>query len=272
MTNFREQYGPWALVTGASAGIGREFALQLAAHKLNLILVARRKRSLEALSQEIQQMHGVETIIVPLDLRTDTFLDQLRTATAGREVGFLVNNAGTVIMGKFIENDLNEELGSLSLNTRVPLALSHFYGREMMKHGRGGILIVSSMVAFMGAPRMANYAATKAYDLLLGETLNYELSGSGVDVATLLPGFTSPGFTDHLDLSRLPMPIAKTPAVVRTALQAMGRKSLIIPGVMNKLMYWLTPMMPRRMNTAMMGIMMGRVGWKAVTATSEARV
>ncbi|MFQ5477878.1 MAG: SDR family NAD(P)-dependent oxidoreductase [Candidatus Krumholzibacteriia bacterium] len=262
MDRFKDRYGPWAIVTGASAGIGREFATQIAAEGINLVLVARRKELLDSLGTALEKDHGVETVAVSVDLRNPEFLEPIRAATEGREIGLLVNNAGLGRVGEFLENDLDEEAGIVDVNVRAPMMLSHTYGREMVKRRRGGIMIVGSMVAFMAVPRMGNYTATKAYNLILGEVLNHELSPHGVKVSTLLPGFTAPGFTDNLDLSRVPMPIAKTPVVVRKAMRAMGRKTLVIPGVMNKMMYAMVPKMPRAMNTAMMGMMMKRVRWK----------
>ncbi|MFQ5417897.1 MAG: SDR family NAD(P)-dependent oxidoreductase [Myxococcota bacterium] len=268
MATFKESYGPWALVTGASAGIGRECARQIAAEGINLVLVARRKNLLEELGRELSAEHGVECVAAPVDLRAPGFLDPIRAATEGREIGLLVNNAGIGSFGDFLEADLEELQAILAVNTTAPTVLCHAYGREMAKRKRGGILMVSSMVAFMSAPRMWNYPASKAYDLLLGEALNYEFRDHGIAVSTLLPGFTAPGFTDNLDLSRVPMPIAKTPKVVRTALRTLGRRSLILPGLMNKMMYRMSSMMPRRVNVAMIGMMNKRIGWKDEAATS----
>ncbi len=259
MKDFEKRYGPWALVTGASVGIGRELARQIAAEGLNLVLVARRRRLLEELGEELRAAHGVETLSVPVDLRDSSFLEEIRVATADCEVGLLVNNAGIGTIGAFLDGDAEELRAMIEVNTTVPTVLSLEYGREMAARRRGGVLFVSSMVAFMGAPRMRNYPATKAYDLLLGEALHYELRAHGVDVSTLLPGFTAPGFTDNLDLSRVPMPIAKTPKVVRSALRGLGRRSLIIPGLMNKMMYRMAGIMPRGLNSAMMGAVNSRI-------------
>jgi short-subunit dehydrogenase len=266
MPELKDRFGPWAIVTGASEGIGREFARQIAAEGIDLILVARRKNLLEDLGRDLSNEYGVECIAVPADLSSPGFLDTIRAATEGREIGLLVNNAGIGSLGEFLEADQEELRGILAVNTTAPTVLSHSYGREMARRGRGGILMVSSMVAFMSAPHMWNYPATKAYILLLGEALNYELGGHGVAVSTVLPGFTSPGFTDQLDVSRIPMPIAKSPKVVQIALRGLGRRSVILPGFMNTMMYRMSGLLPRRLNVSLMGMSNKRIRWKHETA------
>lgn len=263
MKHFKEQFGPWAIVTGSSAGIGKEFARQLAQAGLNLVLVARRKELLEKVEQELGREFGIQTRSLALDLRDPEFIKPIQEVTRDIEIGLLVNNAGTGILGEFLENSLEDELGVLQLNTRVPLTLSHVYGKQMVKRGRGGIVMLSSMVALTGVPRFANYTATKAYDLLLGEALNYELKKHGVHVVTLMPGFTQSEYMSKMDVSRLPMPIAKTDAVVRKAIRTLGRKRLAIPGLMNKMMYRTMPLMGRGTNVSMMGMMMKRLAMKA---------
>ncbi len=263
MNKFQKAYGPWAIVTGASAGIGAEFAEQLAGRGLNLVLVARRADLLETLENDLKASHKIDVRTVPLDLCARDFLATLHEATHDIDVGLLVNNAGTGIMGSFLENDLDAELGVLALNTRAPLILSHTFGKRMAARGGGGIIMVSSMVALTGVPRFAHYSATKAYDMVLGESLRYELKSSGVDVVTLMPGFTKSEYTSKLDLSRVPMPLASTDAVVRKALNKLGHGSKAIPGLMNKIMYATMPLMGRNVNTSVMGSLMGRMSMKA---------
>jgi short-subunit dehydrogenase len=262
MHSLKEQYGPWAIVTGASAGIGVEFARQLAAEGLNLVLVARRTTMLEAHAKQLQEEFGIETRSVSLDLCDPHFLPSLLDETDDLEIGLLVNNAGTGALGEFLQNDLQDEIRTVELNTIAPLALSHTFGKKMAQRGRGGIIIVSSMVALTGVPRFANYAATKAYDLVLAEGLRYEFKQHGIDVLGLLPGFTHSETMSKMDTSRLPMPIASTSKVVSKALRSLGRRALVVPGFVPKMMGVMMNLMPRGVNTAMMGMTMARIEWK----------
>ena len=179
MKHFRYTYGPWALITGASSGLGAEFSRQLAAKGLNLVLVARRSDRLQDLSQNLSLTYSIDTRVVPLDLAQDDFLPQLTQTTAGLDIGLLVNNAGAALHHDFLANDLETELQILSLNTRSPLMLAHHYGQQLLQRRRGGIIFLSSVVGLVGSPQRSNYAATKGHNLLLAEGLAAELTPSG---------------------------------------------------------------------------------------------
>src|SRR5215510_15969656 len=141
---FVERYGPWALVTGASAGIGAEFARQLSQMGLNLVLVARRRQRLEDLACELESKNKVHVRIVVADLARPDFLPAIRSVTNSIEVGLLVNNAGFGLAGRFLEHELEEELNLLNVNCRAPLILTHEFGRQMAQRRKGGIIFVSS--------------------------------------------------------------------------------------------------------------------------------
>ncbi|MBL4849918.1 MAG: SDR family NAD(P)-dependent oxidoreductase [Planctomycetes bacterium] len=270
MKKLTDRFGPWALVTGATAGIGHEFAKQLAADGMNIVLVARRRALLEQRAGEIAAKYGVETLTVALDLSRDGFMTTLRAATEGLLIGVVINNAGTGVLGEFLGNDIDRELDILNLNTRAPLLISHAYGREMAQRGRGALLIVSSVMGVLATPRFAHYAATKAYGLLLAESLRAELHDQGVDVLALLPGFTRSEFVDNLDLSKLPMPIADPQHVVAAALRGIGRSSVVVPGLMNRILFAMAPFLPRAFKAWMMGMIMKRVGRKSVPRLERA--
>ncbi len=260
---FQRKYGPWAIVTGASAGIGAEFARQIAGKGLNVVLVARRAQKLEDLANKLQQKYGVETRVVALDLTTPDFLSTLREATADLEVGLLVNNAGAAELGGFLDNSIESELRILDLNVRAPMALSHAYGRDFSKKGRGGIVILSSMVGLVGVSGFTNYAATKAYDLILAEGLAKELGPQGVDVIGVAPGFTESEYMSGMDLSRLPvpLPLMKTSDLVNIGLNKLGTNTpFVVPGLMNHMMHWTFKVLGRKGSTAMMSWMIGRLG------------
>jgi len=194
MKVFVERFGPWALVTGASSGIGEAFARRLAEFGMNLVLVARREDRLRKLADDLQGHHSVSTRVVPIDLSCDDFLPAIDQATADVQIGLLVNNAGVVTSGNFLDNDLDSELTLLHINNRAPLILTHHFGRAMRQRGRGGIIFLTSTVVFAGVPMWSNYAASKAYDLVLAEGLAKELHDDGVSVLALGPGPTGTEF------------------------------------------------------------------------------
>jgi short-subunit dehydrogenase len=255
VTDFVERYGPWALVTGASSGIGAEFARQLAGRGLHLVLVARRDDRLEASGAELQSQHGVEVRTVGLDLREPGFLDLLEPAVAGLEIGLLVNNAGAALSGPLLEQDLDPQVALIHLNCRAPLVLTHRFGRPMAERGRGGIIFLSSTVAMNGGPMMAAYAATKAWNLTLADALTTELAPAGVHVQALVPGMTrTEGLEGSMDLDRLLFrPMDVTP-VVEQSLEGLGRRAVVVPGPLNKATTFATRfLLPRRLRHGLMG-------------------
>lgn len=258
-TSFQSRYGPWALVTGASAGIGREYAVQLARRGLSVALVARRQPLLDELAATLQREYGVQARVIAADLTDPQALRRIAEQTADLDVGLLVNNAGTAAYGAMLDNDLDAELLAVDLNVRAPLALSWHFGRRMRDRGRGGLLVVSSMVGLLGVARFANYAATKAYDLTLAEGLRAEIGGV-VDVHAVLPGFTESEYMDGYDMSAIPMPLAKASSLVRGSLRRLGRAgALLVPGWSNWLMAQMMAITPRWLNTWMFGQMVRRL-------------
>ncbi|MEK6249385.1 MAG: SDR family oxidoreductase, partial [Planctomycetales bacterium] len=231
------KYGPWALVTGASAGIGEEFARQLAAEGFNLVLTARRKHRLIALAKNLESRFNIKTRIVVVDLIEPGALDAIHALTRDIVVGLLINNAGVENHGPFVTQDLVSETKLLQLNIVTPMQLAHHFARQMQQRGRGGILFVSSVGGYGAWPYLANYAASKAYLLTLGESLHYELAKQGVDVTVLSPGLTDTAMADNIgsnvDLSRFPMRTMQPQKVVRKGLKSLGKKPSVIPGIWN---------------------------------------
>lgn len=243
MNEFRKKYGSWALVTGASSGIGEEFSKQLAARGMNLILVARRQERLEQLANELGQQYGVQCKVIAGDLEMAEFLTELDTATAPLEVGLLVNNAGFAQTGYFLARPVEEHLSLLHVNCRAPLMLAHTYGDRMAKRGRGGIINVASAVAFLPMPHWGNYAASKAYLLSFSEALGFELQERGVDVLALCPGATRTEFANVAGTRDAGMEAID---VVACALKSLGRRPLVIAGFGNRLIVLLTRLFSRR--------------------------
>ncbi len=239
---FSNRYGPWALITGASAGIGAEFARQIAARGVNVALVARRQAKLDALAEDLGRRHGVETLTIAADLTDPGFLDTLTGSLATRHIGLLVNNAGFGNVGAFLDSDIDSELRMLELNCRAPLILTHHFGQRMRDEGRGGIIMMASIAGLIPNPYLAHYGATKAWNRFLGEGLTVELKRAGVDVTSVCPGPTQSEFFESAEVDPSTWPaaaragIGSAEGVVAAGLHGLGRHAQVVPGWTNKLM------------------------------------
>jgi len=246
MTDFVQKYGPWAIITGASSGIGEEFAKQLAARKMNLVLVARRKEKLELLSRELIKAHGIEVKIVFADLSNPDFLEKIQSVASSLEIGLLVNNAGFALTGEFLGHTLEEELSLLNVNCRAPLMLAHTFGKKMAQRGNGGIINVASASAFLPMPFWTNYAASKAYLLHFSEGLGYELRKKGVDVLALCPGSTRTEFSKVAGTTSGGM---EPNQVVELGLKKLGKQPVAIAGFSNKIISFISRFFSRKLLT-----------------------
>jgi uncharacterized protein len=253
-TRLNERYGPWAVVTGASDGIGRACARELATAGLHLVLVARRQAQLETLAAELRAQHDVDVVVVVADLSTQGGVLAVTEATAPRDVGLLVAAAGYGTSGDFVDATLDDELAMLDVNCRAVVALAHEFGRRFVTRGRGGLVLFSSLLAFQGVPRAANYAATKAYVQALAEGLRLELAPRGVDVLASAPGPVATGFAARASMT---MSFAQTPEeVARGTLAALGRWGTVRPGRLAKLLEASLKLLPRWGRVRMMGVVM----------------
>lgn len=257
MRRMRDRYGPWALVTGASSGIGASFARQLAARRFNLVLVARRAERLREIADDLKNRHSISTQVIVADLARDDFMPLIEMGTEGLEIGLLVNNAGTGEPGNFLTSDLDEELRMLNLNCRAPLVLTHYFGRAMRQRGRGGVIFLSSVVAFAGMPAWSTYASTKAQNLLFAEGLSVELERDGIDVLAICPGTTR---TELLALNGLGRLLSVKPErVAGLALRKLGRKRRVTVGLISKAIVLSTRLQPRSLNTRIFGAVFNMV-------------
>lgn len=252
--SFLSKYGEWAVVTGASSGIGREIARQLAEAGFNLVLVARRLADLEQLAAETVGKHQREVIVLPLDLGTSGASAAVFDATAHLNTGLLVNAAGFGLGGLFLDNALTEESSMIDVNCRALMELTHRFGTRFAAQGRGGIILFSSIVAFQGVPRSANYAATKAFVQSLGEGLGDELSPRGVDVLISQPGPTHSGFAARAGM-RLGK-AEKAENVASATLAALGRRTRVTPGLLSKLLIGSLMTAPRFLRVRIMKLVM----------------
>jgi len=233
--DFKEEYGNWALVTGASSGIGEEFAKRFAAFGMNLILVARRKERLEKLSQELSTKYNITVVTAPIDLTTDNFLEDLKKYTSDIEIGILVNNAGIGSNGEFIDANPDKEAEMVKLNCLAPTLLTHYFVKQMIERRKGAIIFLGSVVGFQPTPFMATYSATKAFNSFLGYALWYELKKYNIDVLSLNPGGTATEFQRLAKSNTGPLP-RTVEQVVITALKALGKKPGVVDGFYNKVL------------------------------------
>jgi hypothetical protein len=223
-----ERYGGWAVVTGASAGIGAEFARALAAEGMPVVLAARREDRLKDLASELERRHGVETRVVAVDLGAPDGGERLAEAVDDLDVGMVVNNAGFGYAGAFAKLELPRLREMVLLNCLAPLVLTARLLPRLRQRGRGAVIVVGSIAGHQPLPLHGVYGATKAFDRLFGESLWGELRGSGVDVLVLEPGSTASEF--HQRAGELPHAGAPAAEVVRTALDALGQQPSVVHG------------------------------------------
>ncbi len=185
--------GKWALVTGASAGIGAALARELAKCGANLVLTARRVERLESLADELRRL-GAEVRVIAADLYEPTGPRLIQEATKGLAIEILINNAGLGQYGHFSECGMEQELSQVRVNCEAVIHLTRLYLPAMLERGRGWVMIVSSLASFQPMPYLATYAATKAFDRFFAEGLAAEVAGRGICVAALCPGPTESEF------------------------------------------------------------------------------
>jgi short-subunit dehydrogenase len=182
-----DRYGPWAVITGASEGTGREFARQLAAAGISLLLVARRQAALDALAEELKSEFGVDARTASIDLSLPDAGTQIAQAAEGLEIGLYIANAGAdPHSSKFLDLDIATWRDLTQRNAVTTMECCHHFGRAMRERGRGGIILVNSFACYNGADFMAIYSASKAFQLCLGDALWSELKPHGVDVLSLV--------------------------------------------------------------------------------------
>ncbi|SEP65947.1 hypothetical protein SAMN05428995_101426 [Loktanella sp. DSM 29012] len=249
-----DRYGPTALVTGASDGIGRAFAVQLAEQGFDLILVARREEVLQDMAADIGSRFDVSVRVLAMDLSDRASVTDLLAQTEAAPVGLVVAAAGFGSVGAFHDQDAGSEINMVDLNCRAVVALSHGFARRMVAQNRGGIVLFGSLVGFSGAPMSATYAATKGFVQGFAEGIAAELRPHGVDVLSVAPGPVGTGFASRAGMQ---MGQAATPDIVaRASLAALGRRTTVRPGVLAKGLGWSLAMLPRWGRVRVMGVIM----------------
>lgn len=233
--SLKSRYGPWAVIAGASEGLGAEFARQLAAAGINCVLVARRAHVLEQLAGELKERYGIEAIGAPIDLAEPTATERMLAAVGERHIGlFIFNAGGDGHATKYLDKAANDWMPLVRRNVLTLMESVHAFGARMVGTGRGGILLVGSDAAFGGVSRLGVYSATKAFGLNLGESLWAELALKGVDVLNLVIGATdTPTLREVLRQKDIPaegLVLARTSEVVPAALARLGQGPTLVYG------------------------------------------
>src|SRR6266478_4831971 len=225
----KKRFGPWALVTGASSGIGNEFS----------------------------KRYGVEHRVVVLDVSREDFIAQLASATDDLDIGLVVSNAGTGNPGEFLKLDRQLHQATLRISTMAHLDITHHFGAKLAKRGRGGLMLAGAMGAENGVPCMANDGAAKAYVHSLGEALHYEFKPLGVYVTVLAAGFTNTAVLEKfgLDPKTMPMKPMSVEQCVFEALSGLRKnRSKVVPGRLNRIMNALVPpSLARKLEAELLG-------------------
>jgi short-subunit dehydrogenase len=269
----KKRFGPWALVTGASSGIGREFARRIAASGINVALVGRRETLLRTVGAECTRASGVQHRIIPLDLSAPDFLPALADATRDIDIGLVVSNAGTGNSGEFLKLDRQLLQATLRLSTMAHLNITHHFGAKLAERRRGGLILVGAMGAENGVPCMANDGGAKAYVHSLGEALHYEFKPLGVYVTVLAAGVTNTAVLEKfaLDPKTMPMkPMSVEQCVSEGLSGLLKNRSRVVPGRLNRIMNALVPAsLARKLEADLLG---KGIASKAASANARAEV
>lgn len=246
MRDFQLKYGPWALVAGASEGLGAAYAEALAKRGLNIVLCARRLDKLEELAEFIKKSYPVQTQCIQLDLSE---LEKTRQVIGDldQEIGLMVYNAAFAPIALFKNQDSLAIQKTVDVNAKAPLLLIDMLGKKMIERKRGGIILMSSLAGLQGSPKIATYAATKAFNVVLAEGLWSEFKPLGVDVLACIAGAVrTPGYLASQNQKDAPGTL-NAEEVVEQALKALGKGPTVVPGRFNRFANFLmSRLMPRK--------------------------
>jgi short-subunit dehydrogenase len=247
MNDFASRYGPAALVTGASSGIGKSFAMQLAAMGMDVVLVARRLNRLESLAAQLRAEHRVQVTVCQIDLAEADAVHRIMGLTSALEVGLLVSNAGYGLKGDHSAHDPRALAAMLTVNCNAPMQLTNGFIPRLRQRGKGGIILVSSVEALIGCPYSAAYSASKAFVKSLGEALWGELAPDGIDVLTVCPGATDTEALSRHGIDPTKLPNLMSPdEVARLSLTSLNQGPVVIASEHYKATFEKLLSLPRR--------------------------
>ena len=245
---FKEKYGSWAIVTGATNGIGRAFVEELILLKFNIVIIGRNQDALNELSKKIEK-NNLQSSSLNLDLSLPSSTDRVFEATEKLDVGLIVLSAGFGNYGDFIENNLSDNCKMIDLHCKSRMKMCHHYGNLFKTQNRGGIINLSSIVAYQGTKGAANYSAVNAFLQNFNEGIGMELKKYSVDVLSVCPGPVATGFEKTAKMKFLFSSSAKT--VANAAIKSLGKKSTVFPGILAKVLHYsLHGLLSRRLKVA----------------------
>lgn len=254
---FQERYGPVALVAGASMGLGAAYAHALAARGLDLVLVARHKDKLSETARDISSKYKVNVLPVSCDLASVGAVEEIKLATRDLEINFLVYNAAASFIGPFMNLSITEHTEVAQVNMLTPLNMVHAFAPKMLENKRGGLVLMSSLAGLQGSPYLSVYAASKAFNRILAESLWYEWKSKGVDIIACCAGATgTPGYfqTKPKSAGMFAPKVQSPEAVVEECLHKIGRTASFVSGRSNRFASFLMQhIFSRKMAIRMMG-------------------
>jgi len=256
MMNLIQKYGKTALIAGASEGIGAAFATHMAAEGMDLVLIARRIIPLQQFADDLEKAYPVRVTCISCDLSDKNATHLIEDALKGKEINLVVYNAALSYIGPFIKNSPDFHLQMAQINMLTPLNMLHTFGGKMLAKGKGAIVLMASLAGFQGSGYLTMYAATKAYNRILAESLWYEWKKSGVDVIACCAGATStPNFKNsNPEKAGFFAPKVQTPdEVVTECLKEIGKQPSFISGTGNKVASFIMKLLPRKMTVTIMG-------------------
>lgn len=255
--NFKQKYGKTALVAGASEGIDAAYATQLAEEGMDLVLIARRTEPLKQLAELLEKTYKIDVTCISCDLSNPTATEQITKALNGKEINLLVYNAALPYIGSFMQNSFENHADMAQVNMLSPLKMVHIFGEKMLANGKGTIILMASMAGFQGSGFLSMYAATKAFNRVLAESLWYELKSKGVDVMACCAGATAtPNFIGSKpEYAGFFAPKVQAPEeVVKECLKKIGSQPSFISGTGNKIAsFIMQKLIPRKMTINIMG-------------------
>jgi hypothetical protein len=253
----KQKYGQLALVAGASEGIGAAFAKYIAAEGMDLILVARRKEPLDELAESLRGQYAVNVQCITCDLADPNAAYHLKETLSGKEINLLVYNAALSFIGPFEKNSIEMNNQIAIANMITPMNILQLFGEPMLKKGKGAVMLMASLAGFQGSGFLAAYAATKAFNRILGESLWYEWKNRGVDVIACCAGATSsPNFiaTKPEKFDFFAPRVLSPEEVVKEGFKKLGKQPSTITGRGNRVAsFIMQKILPRKLAITIMG-------------------